>query len=458
MKRIIPFSVVIIMVVTGICQSQTIDTPYVVGAWRGFSSAAVSFTFDDGCPNQFAVAIPMFDKKDFKLTLFTIIIEDNFPGWLKLDSAASRGHEIASHTMTHVSLQGLAESQQVYELKNSKDSINAHVPGRQCVTMAYPYCNQGTDALCARYYLSARTCSGQIVPKTPANFYAISSFGCGSQSSNNSTTALNALANNAVASNGWCVYLIHGIDNDGGYSPVSTATLQGCVDYMDANRDKFWVETFGNVTRYIKERNAASIKGIETTDDSITVKVSDTLNDTIFNYPITLRRRLPSGWQNVVVSQGGRAAAARIKDSAGIKYAIFDVVPDQGIVVISKNASGNRKPLVPIDRCSAERTMRFVINNTLFSIPAPSRPILDISLYSPIGALVGRRIIHRRDGEEVSGLLPAFSTASGLYIVKVTDRKSMVIQKCVVPPRNAAGGGMVTAAGGRVKPKDAPAL
>ena len=77
---------------------------------------------------------------------------------------------------------------------------------------------------------------------------------------------MNRLADNAAASNnGWCVYLFHGIDNDGGYSPVSTATLQGCVDYMDKNRQKFWIESFGNVIRYIRERNAVSIEEIAAT-------------------------------------------------------------------------------------------------------------------------------------------------------------------------------------------------
>jgi oligosaccharide reducing-end xylanase len=172
--------IVLIIGSTAIAFSQVIDTPYAVGTWRGFRSSAVSYTFDDGCANQFTVAVPLFNAKGCKLTLFTVITGGMFPGWTKLQSAASQGHEIASHTMTHKSLSGLTSSVETYELKNSKDSINAHIPGMQCITMAYPNCVEGTDTLNAKYYYAARTCSGQPVPKNPSNFSSISSILCGS--------------------------------------------------------------------------------------------------------------------------------------------------------------------------------------------------------------------------------------------------------------------------------------
>jgi peptidoglycan/xylan/chitin deacetylase (PgdA/CDA1 family) len=151
MKQMNFFCSVFFASLTAFCHSRTADNSYAVGTWRGFASAAVSFTFDDGFRNQFSVAIPMFDQKQFKLTLFTVVTGGMFPGWKKLDSAAAKGHEVASHTMMHSDLSGLDNSKQEYELKNSKDSINAHIPGKQCITVAYPYCNQGNDSICQMY-------------------------------------------------------------------------------------------------------------------------------------------------------------------------------------------------------------------------------------------------------------------------------------------------------------------
>ena len=73
--------------------SQTVDEPYEVGTWQGFRTAAVTYTFDDGNPNQFAIAVPMFDEFDFKLTLFTVTGIEGYgwpPDWAELQNVASR--------------------------------------------------------------------------------------------------------------------------------------------------------------------------------------------------------------------------------------------------------------------------------------------------------------------------------------------------------------------------------
>ncbi len=312
-------------------------SPYEIGAWRGFRTAAISYTFDDGCSNQFSVAVPMFDAKGYKLTLFTAI-STMFPGWPKLQAAAAKGHEIASHTMTHTNLSMLADAQQITELQNSRDAINANIPGQKCVTLAYPYCVAGKDSITSQFYIAARTCSGQLVPANPANFMALSSYVCGSQGSVQTVQDFNNRANSAAAAKAWCVYLIHGIDNDGGYSPLPSAVLQGSLSYLSTNQDKFWVDAFGNVVRYIRERNAASITEVSSDTNSITLSVTDSLDDTIFNYPLTVRRPLPVNWPGARVSQNGRPVPSQIVTVNSTKYVMFEVVPDGGEIVLSKES------------------------------------------------------------------------------------------------------------------------
>ena len=59
---------------------------------------------------------------------------------------------------------------------------------------------------------------------------------------------------------------------------------------------KFWVSSFSNVVRYIKERNDVNVIEVSNTGETITVQVTDGLNNTIYNFPVTIRRRLPDGW------------------------------------------------------------------------------------------------------------------------------------------------------------------
>jgi hypothetical protein len=313
----------------------TVSPPYEIGTWPAFRSAALSFTFDDSCSNQFALAIPMFDRAGFKLTLFSCT-GTLFAGWPRLQDAAARGHEVASHTVTHASLGGLTDAQQVAELKNSQDAINANVTMQRCVTLAYPYCAQGKDALAAQYYIAARTCSGQIVPGTPANFMSISSYICGSAGSVQSLQNFASLANSAANAKGWCVFLIHGIDSDGGYSPLPSATLQQTVNYFSTNQNKFWVQTFGNVARYIQERNAVSVWETGNDGDRIRLQATNTLDSAGFNYPITLRRPLPAGWPGAAVSQNNQRVPAQMLYVGSTNCVMFDVVPNGGEVVLAR--------------------------------------------------------------------------------------------------------------------------
>jgi peptidoglycan/xylan/chitin deacetylase (PgdA/CDA1 family) len=314
--------------------ARTIDAPYEVGAWPGFRQAAVSYTFDDGCSNQFAIALPMFNEFGFKMTLFTITSWS--PNWTVLQTAADQGHEIASHTVTHPSLSGLTLANQTTELKNSQDDINAHITGHKCLTLAYPYCVPSNLALTQQYYIAARHCQGSIEPSTPKDFYQISSIICGSSGSVKTAADFSSRFDSTAASKGWCVLLIHGIDNDGGYSPTQSTVLRQSLEYLSARPSTFWVATFLDAVRYIRERNDVSVKESSNQGASIILQVTDTLDDATYNYPVTLRRPLPADWPAAGVSQNGRTTAASIVTVNSVKYAVFDVVPDAGDVVLSK--------------------------------------------------------------------------------------------------------------------------
>lgn len=333
------FFVVALLTFGNLSYSQNVNPPYEVGVWQGFRTAAITFTFDDGSPNQFAIAIPMFNEFGFKLTLFIVTSPSwGWPAnWTMLQNAASQGHEIASHTVTHTSLGGLSDEQQTVELKDSQDEINAHITGQKCITMAYPYCVVGNRSICAQYYIAARGGAGYVEPRTPGDFMNISSIICGTEGSVKTAQDFINRANSAASSKGWCVLLLHGIDNDGGWSPVTSAMLRADLDYLKANQDKFWVSTFANIARYIKERNAVSVMELSNQDSSITLQVTDNLADSIYNYPITLRRPLPTNWQAACVLQNNQAVETQIVEINSTKYMMFDVVPDGGNIVISSS-------------------------------------------------------------------------------------------------------------------------
>ena len=319
--------------------AQTVDDGYEVGTWHGFRDAAVTHTFDDNTSNQVPVAIPLFDEFGFDATFF--VVTNWGPNWAGFSAAAENGHEITSHTVSHPQVASITEQQQDAELTNSKATIQANVPGAEVLTLAYPYCSRWADAVTSATYIAARGCSGQIVPSTPADFLNISSIIVGSEGAVQTAADLNARVDAAAGSGGWAVFLLHGIDGDGGYSPTDSDELRGHLEYLDANRDRFWVDTFENVVRYIRERDAATVTEVSVTDETVTVEVSDgDLDDAIYTVPLSIRRALPEGWEAATATQGGEPVGARVVEGT----VEFEAVPDGGPVVLTRSEPTSAAP------------------------------------------------------------------------------------------------------------------
>lgn len=291
-----------------------IPAGYEIAPWYGWKQGAITYSFDDGCQGQITTAIPTLNKYGLKATfnLVTSWTSD----WNSFRQAAQNGHEIASHTVSHANLNGAGEN----ELSQSKQIIQQNI-GQECVTIVYPNCVTGNKNQISKYYISGRTCSGQFISSNPGDMYEISSIIVGSTTQNNNANALNNLAESAAQQNKWVVYLIHGIDGDGGYSPISSQALDQHFAYVK-QQDKWWVATFKDVSKYILEANSLVIS--ETGNDSayiIDVSCQYQTSITQMNVPVTISRKVTCS--NPQVKQNG----SPINSSTYNGKVIFDVIP-----------------------------------------------------------------------------------------------------------------------------------
>lgn len=382
-----------------------VNPSYEVATWRGFKTAAVSYTLDDNTSNQLPVALPLFDQYGFKTTLFTVT---NWgPNWAGLRTASANGHEVTSHTVTHPSLGSLTIAQQVVELQQSQATIKANVPTAKCETVAYPNCVLGDVPTIQTSYIAGRICSGQIMPATPPDFYNLSSIITGTTGSVQVAADFNAKVAAAKAAKGWCVFLTHGINADGGYSPTQSTELATHLAYVNTNIADFWVGTFSDVVKYIKERNAVAVTEATVTTDLLRLTVSHSLSATVYNVPVTLRRPLPTTWPSAKLTQGGTTLASTITTISGVKYIVFDAMPNQGDITLAK------------DNALATTAAAAAPATSVWPNPFAGQGTLELkgaftyAVYSLEGKLV-------EAGQGTDAVKFGGSLAAGSYIVKAT--------------------------------------
>lgn len=328
-------SIAICVVVISEINAQ-IATNYEVGTWYSFKPAALTYSFDDNTSYQLSVGMPMFDKYGYKVSFN--IVPGWGPDWAGFLAASKNGHEIASHTVSHATLSSLSATAQDPELKNSQATINTNITNTKCLTIIYPNCNIGDVATMSKYYISGRTCSGQINANNLTDFWNISSIICGSQGINNAQ-GFNDKATAAKSSKGWCIFLMHGLDGQGNFSPLASSILSTHLTWVNTNDADYWVSSQVNVVKYIKERTAAKLVETTISSDSLQAVITDGLDNTIYDAALSFRRVIPTAWAGAKVYLGTTLLTSTVTTVNNVKYVNFNVAPDKGNVYIVNTAS-----------------------------------------------------------------------------------------------------------------------
>ena len=118
----------------------------------------VSFIFSDGLKSQFTNAKRILDKYGFKAT-FDVICnyvdkKDGYMNWTDIKTLRDEGHDIGSHSMSHVRLTDLSKKSIEYEVGKSKKCLEDY--GIKPTSFEYPF-STGSDNktivdVVAKYY------------------------------------------------------------------------------------------------------------------------------------------------------------------------------------------------------------------------------------------------------------------------------------------------------------------
>ncbi|MBJ2173426.1 polysaccharide deacetylase family protein [Aureibaculum sp. A20] len=233
--------------------------------WPENKKAAVSLTFDDGQDSHLDNAIPLLDSLNVKATFYcpgnSESLHNRTSEWKKI---VENGHELGNHSLFHpcdgtihdwvkpeYDLNRYTKAQIRTELYTANTLLKA-IDGKINRTYAYPCSNfkvQGdtTYVDVVKKLFSAARSDGPI-PTTMENIDI--NYMPSWDVNNNTGKELIAYVKEARDNGTIATFMFHSVG--GGYLNVSTEALQELLIYLKANEKDYWVDTFYNITHYIK--------------------------------------------------------------------------------------------------------------------------------------------------------------------------------------------------------------
>lgn len=236
--------------------------------WPNNAKAAVSLAYDDALNSQLDHVIPALNKLNLKasfyLTLNSSTVADRLSDWRK---AAQQGHELGNHSINHSCRGSLTNREWVPEHndldKKYFDEIiqevhtaNAFlkaIDGKTIRTFTVPCTdkmveNKNYVQALNNTFVGIKSHVGQI----PQNSRSINVMDAPVWSpSGNSGAELIAYVQKAALHGTIANFTFHGIGGD--HLSVSKKAHQELLDYLVKNKDIYWVDTYRNISLYVKK-------------------------------------------------------------------------------------------------------------------------------------------------------------------------------------------------------------
>jgi hypothetical protein len=304
--------------------------------WKDDKLAALSVTVDDNSGPDLEWWMEKAEKHNLPVTWF--LITGRISGsngfdrkWEEWAGVLPKGHALESHTVMHLHADKPEWQGIEWEYAESIAQIEKNIPGHKVHFLAIPGGpNKGLNdrALAAKHYNAVRGGAGKPNAANTIDYLAINGMSSPKLDSVEAPWAdLNSLFVPGNNYRGWAVIVHHFIKDKAPQDPFFA--------FFDEHRDKLWIGLFGDVARYGQQRDTATLTVTENTSNQIAFDVTDRMDDSVFDYPLTVKVRLPSGWKSIAATQGGKSVEAKLVEHEGGSFALVDAVPDQGPVTLA---------------------------------------------------------------------------------------------------------------------------
>ena len=336
--RLLGFAVASVLTLTG--QTEPVE----IARYSGNRVAAVSYSFDDGTLGHYNVAAPTLEKYGFRgsfggnagkvgdtpeeaATLAARIEKGSNPvrrvSWQEWRELSAKGHEVANHGLLHRGLPGLTPEQLEQEVNEAARIITAKV-GVRPLSFIYP--GNGRNPVVRDFVLKTHIATREREHRFGGQGFNLD--------------VANAIIDKAIKARSAIIIMAH-VVAEPGYQPTSAEDLDGHLLYVSKLRDKIWVDTMAQVSRYTRERDAAQLTVKAQGPESVTFELLCPLDPELFTAPLTC---ILHPGENVVpgsVKAERAGSALSVTESGGT--ALVDVLPGAGVVTVRWKNTGSTK-------------------------------------------------------------------------------------------------------------------
>ena len=225
---------------------------------------AISLSYDDAIDSQLDNAIPALNRHglvaSFYLTLASPTVRGRLDEWR---AAAARGHELGNHTIYHPCSAALPDREWVASFYNIDDYVIDEIVHEITVANSFLHAIDGKTERTLTPPCGDVLVSGEnYIPAVQELFIAIKGFESQDPDRVRSWGVVGASGSEMIArieaeaASGTRLLniIFHGVGGD--YLVVSAEAHEQLLQYLAANRDIYWVDSYINIMKVARESRA----------------------------------------------------------------------------------------------------------------------------------------------------------------------------------------------------------
>lgn len=314
---------------------KALSAPTFTNYYNGYKSA-LTFTFDDGYnvgTGRYVNGV--FEQYGWRGTMMLgpcFLNEELVTQW---NTVLAEGYlDVGCHGYDHKDPRTLPTSEYEHEIKDAVEYLRTNFPGQKVLTFATPYAqiNDSYEEYLKDVVISNRLemAGGAVKVGGNYNLYRVEST---SFKKDTVVDIFNESVGKKLDEDGaWVVELLHCVlDAPNDSTDTSKEKFSAHSAYLHNNyNDTVWFASFEDVSIYLKQVESAKINYVASDRESMTINITCPLDKDIYNYPMTVKLRVPAHATSAYMVIDGEKVILDVSRGSGMNVVTIKNIPVNG--------------------------------------------------------------------------------------------------------------------------------